>query len=77
MLSPRQKEIVLLKFQYMSNRQVAEKLGISTNTVRNTLTTVYEKAEVSCLLELYRKNERGKFVEVKTGCKMGPETHLP
>jgi len=43
MLAPREREVALLVARGMTNRQIAQQLGVSPNTVRNTLIRVMNK----------------------------------
>lgn len=45
-LTPREKEIVELVVQGLSNREIAEQLFLSEGTVRNTLSVILEKLEL-------------------------------
>lgn len=45
-LTPREKEIVTLVAQGLSNREIAEELFITEGTVRNTLSIVLDKLEI-------------------------------
>jgi len=51
-LTPREREIVALVGEGLRNDGVAKRLGISEKTVRNHLTTVFDKLGVSGRLEL-------------------------
>lgn len=51
-LTPREREIVALVGEGLRNDDVAKRLGISEKTVRNHLTTVFDKLGVSGRLEL-------------------------
>lgn len=51
-LTPREREIVVLVGEGLRNDDVAKRLGISEKTVRNHLTTVFDKLGVSGRLEL-------------------------
>lgn len=52
LLSPREKEIVQLVAQGFRNREIAEKLFISEQTVKNHLHNIFDKLGVSDRLEL-------------------------
>ena len=54
-LTPREKEIVTLILEGMSNREMAETLGISERTVKAHLGSIYGKLHVSNRLELAMK----------------------
>lgn len=51
-LTPRELEIVTLVAEGLRNEEVGRRLGISEKTVRNHLTTVFQKVGVSGRLEL-------------------------
>jgi DNA-binding NarL/FixJ family response regulator len=51
-LTYRQQQIVDLVLDGASNRQIAERLGLSEQTIKNQLTTIYEKLGISNRLQL-------------------------
>jgi DNA-binding NarL/FixJ family response regulator len=51
-LTYRQQQIVDLVLEGASNRQIAERLGLSEQTIKNQLTTIYEKLGISNRLQL-------------------------
>jgi two-component system nitrate/nitrite response regulator NarL len=51
-LTPREHQIAMKIGQGLVNKDIAKELGISEKTVRNCLTTIYEKLEVTNRLEL-------------------------
>jgi DNA-binding NarL/FixJ family response regulator len=51
-LTPREREIVRSIARGRTNREVAEDLGISEQTVKNQLTVVFQKLHVKNRLEL-------------------------
>ena len=51
-LTEREREVVALLGEGLTNRQIADRLAISDKTVRNCLTSVYSKLEVSSRSEL-------------------------
>lgn len=51
-LTPREREIVETLSKGLTNREIAEELGMKEKTVRNTLTSIYSKLGVSQRLEL-------------------------
>jgi DNA-binding CsgD family transcriptional regulator len=53
LLTDRQREVVDLRLQGYTHKQVAEKLGITPHTVKSYLMIVYEKLEVHSVNELY------------------------
>ncbi len=50
-LSAREKEILALLSEGCANKQIAQKLGISADTVRTHLAHIYEKLHVRCRTE--------------------------
>ncbi|MBN1799508.1 MAG: helix-turn-helix transcriptional regulator [Spirochaetales bacterium] len=53
-ITDRETEIITLVFEGLSNREIAEKLFISSATVRNHLHNIFEKTHVSNRVELLR-----------------------
>jgi len=51
-LTRREREIVVAILEGCTNRAMAQRFGISEQTVKNQLTTLYGKAGVSSRLEL-------------------------
>lgn len=51
-LTPREREIISLIGEGLKNKQIADRLFISETTVRNNLTIIYDKLDVSDRLEL-------------------------
>lgn len=51
-LTPRESEIVQAVLDAASNRAIAERLGISEQSVKNRLTSLYKKIGVGNRLEL-------------------------
>ena len=54
-LSPRQREVMHLVAQGLSNKQIAQRLGISPRTVENYRAWVMERMGASNLADLVRK----------------------
>ncbi len=54
MLSVREREVIALVGEGCSNKEIADKLYISSATVRNHLHNVFEKTGVSNRVELLR-----------------------
>ncbi len=54
-LTPRERELVELLLQGDSNKQIARKLAISEQTVKNTLSHAYESLGVQSRSELFHK----------------------
>jgi DNA-binding NarL/FixJ family response regulator len=57
-LSKREEEIACLVASGLSNREVAQRLGLSSHTVRNHLFRMFEKLEISTRLELRKPQAR-------------------
>ena len=53
-LTPREQEIVEAILEAASNKAIAEKLGISEQSVKNRLTKLYRKYNVNSRLQLLR-----------------------
>jgi len=51
-LTRRERQIVALLMEGCSNNAIASRLGVSAQTVKNQLTTLYQKAGVGSRLEL-------------------------
>ena len=51
-LTPREQQIVTLLLEGCSNKEIASRLAVSTQTVKNQLSTLYQKAGVSSRLAL-------------------------
>jgi RNA polymerase sigma factor (sigma-70 family) len=51
-LSPREKQIVDALLAGCTNKEIAQRLGVSDQTIKNQLTTLYRKVGVSGRLEL-------------------------
>jgi two-component system nitrate/nitrite response regulator NarL len=51
-LSPREKQIVDALLAGCTNKEVAQQLGVSDQTIKNQLTTLYKKVGVTSRLEL-------------------------
>jgi DNA-binding NarL/FixJ family response regulator len=51
-LTRREREILALLMEGCSNKDIASRLGVSRQTVKNQLSTMYQKAHVSSRLEL-------------------------
>ena len=60
-LSPREREILALIAQGLSNAEVAARLGISEKTVRNQLTRLFEKLGVSSRTQAVALAHQGGF----------------
>lgn len=52
LLAPREDEVASLVAEGMTNRQIAEKLGVAEHTVSNYLFRIYEKLGISSRVEL-------------------------
>jgi DNA-binding NarL/FixJ family response regulator len=62
-LTERERELVRALSEGLSNREIAARLGVKPQTVRNSLNTVYEKLQVRSRLQLAVKAIREKIVE--------------
>jgi len=51
-LTRREREILELLMEGSTNKEIASRLGVSHQTVKNQLTTLYQKAGVGSRLEL-------------------------
>ena len=51
-LSPRERQLIRAVADGCSNKEIAARLGLSVQTVKNQLSIVYEKLAVSTRLEL-------------------------
>ena len=59
-LSPRQREVAALVAQGLSDREIAEALGVSQQTARNHLTDIFRRLDIdnrTVLAVLYLKNQ--------------------
>ena len=54
-LTKREHEIIDLLLRGRSNKEIASQLGVSDQTIKNQLTTLYRKMDVSSRLELVVK----------------------
>jgi|SoiMethySBSTD1v2_1073268.scaffolds.fasta_scaffold6121432_2 two-component system, NarL family, nitrate/nitrite response regulator NarL len=54
-LTKREHEIIDLLLRGQSNKEIASQLGVSDQTIKNQLTTLYRKMDVSSRLELVVK----------------------
>ena len=52
LLTPRERQIVTLLLEGCTNRTIATRLGITDQTVKNQLSTLYQKVGVGSRLEL-------------------------
>jgi len=64
LITPREKEIVALVTQGLRNKEIAEKLSISEQTVKNHLQNIYDKLGVSDRLELALYSLHHKLVQL-------------
>lgn len=51
-LTPREKQVVVLVVAGYTNKDIAQKLGVSLQTVRHDLSNIFEKLAVTNRLEL-------------------------
>ena len=61
-LTPREKEILLMITQAMSNELIADKLFISVQTVRNHIKNIYDKLQVHTRAQVVVKAFKDKLV---------------
>jgi len=61
-LTPREKEILLLITQAMTNELIADKLFISVQTVRNHIKNIYDKLQVHSRAQVVVKAYKDKLV---------------
>jgi LuxR family maltose regulon positive regulatory protein len=61
-LSARECEVLRLAAEGLKRDQIAEKLGVSTGTVRTHLRNIYQKLEVGSRMEAVRKAEKLKLL---------------
>ena len=61
-LTPREKEILLMITQAMSNELIADKLFISVQTVRNHIKSIYDKLQVHTRTQVVVKAFKDKLV---------------
>ena len=59
-LAPRETEILELVSQGLTNKEIADKLGLSFDTIRNRLRQVYDKLHVHCRAEAVMKYQQPK-----------------
>jgi DNA-binding NarL/FixJ family response regulator len=62
-LSPRERQIVQLLAEGMSNKEVASRLGISVRTAENHRATIMRKLQLRSLSDLVRHAIRNKIIE--------------
>ncbi len=66
-LTPREKEILELMAEGLSNQVMAERLGISINTVRNHIQNVLAKLDVHSKLEAVSTAVRRGMIRIRSG----------
>lgn len=59
-LTPRESEILELVSKGLTNKEIADKLGLSFDTIRNRLRQVYDKLHVHCRAEAVMKYQQPK-----------------
>ena len=57
MITPAQKAVFWLVVGGTKNREIAEQLGITTNTVKTHRAVVFQKMGVSSVVELIKKTD--------------------
>ena len=60
-LTRREREILTLLMEGCSNKDIASRLGVSRQTVKNQLSSLYQKAGVSSRLELVLFAQRAGY----------------
>ena len=73
-LTDRRSQVATLASQGLSNRQIAEKLGVSEGTVKIHLRAIYEKLDIHTRAELKsalnphagHKKKKSDFIQVRT-----------
>jgi len=60
-LTERRRQVAMLACRGFSNRQIAEKLGVSEGTVKIHLHAIYEKLNIHSRTQLHNVLKRGKF----------------
>lgn len=58
-LTTREKEIITYIYKGLSNKEIAEDLFISPNTVKNHIYNIYKKLEIKNKVELIKLIDRG------------------
>lgn len=66
-LSPREMEVLVLVSQGMANKEIAGRLNLSFDTVRNHLRHIYEKLHVRCRAEAVTKYLHGTGTNAAPG----------
>jgi DNA-binding NarL/FixJ family response regulator len=64
-LSPRETEVLRLAARGMSNRDIAESLGLSMRTVKAHLSNIFNKMRCSCRTEAIVKGFREGYVSLE------------
>ena len=60
-LTRRERQILNLLMEGCANKEIAMRLGVSTQTVKNQLSALYQKSGVGSRLELVLLAQRGAF----------------
>ena len=54
-LSPRQRQVILLVCSGLANKQIADRLNISENTVSNHMKDIFQKLKCCCRAQAVAK----------------------
>lgn len=61
-LSPRETDVLRLMVEGYNSRKIADKLGISHFTVRNQITSIYQKLHVCCKVDAVKLAIKNKLI---------------
>jgi DNA-binding NarL/FixJ family response regulator len=73
-LSPQEQKIVALVAQGLTNKEIAQQLGVSVFTVRNQVQVIIRKLELKNRIQVaYLVGQQANMEELRIGCiKKGP-----